>query len=224
MADDALTQRESLEQPVKETPTGNWICGRCPMHSPYDPDRRIVRDIAREDVERWLSINGAPFAARTRGRWTLAVPAALFRANMARILYFVEQGQMRLVLCQKNLAVAAIVPLPDLWFLLDIEQELHRLGWTNRRPPRPEAVAQAIIDAWEATVLPTCRQASSPTRPRSSRKSSFAPRDVMPQSHVEMQQGWLTMDDVTMPPPRKQRRSSASRPPSTCSSSEDQSR
>ena len=97
-------------------------------------------------ARRRTAVDWTPFTARIRGRITLAVRSADFRSNMAPVIAFVQRGDMRVVLLRGRLPTAAIVPVADFWFLIQIEDELRRLGWSaNRRAPRPEAIAQAIV-------------------------------------------------------------------------------
>jgi hypothetical protein len=127
-----------------------WLCGSCPFRSPYRSRRELATGlspaptVAQACLHR--SVDWKPFTAHVRGRLTLAVRSADFRSRMAAVLAFVQRGDMRVVLLRQRLPIAAIVPLPDYWFLLQVEEELRRLGWpTRRRHLRGETVARAIM-------------------------------------------------------------------------------
>jgi antitoxin (DNA-binding transcriptional repressor) of toxin-antitoxin stability system len=159
-----------------------WLCGSCPLRSPHRRRKELPTGLGPAptvaQARRRLSVDWTPLTARTRGRITLAIRSADFRSRMAPVLGFVQSGDMRLVLLRQRLPVAAIVPLPDFWFLLQVEEELRRLGWpAHRRQPRPEAIARAIIDL----------QPPDP-RPRASRAAG------RPQQRESAP--WLTYDDV----------------------------
>jgi hypothetical protein len=82
---------------------------------------------------------------------------------MASAVGFVQRGDVRIVLLRGRCPAAAIVPIADFWFLLQVEQELRRLGWSaHRRAPQPEAIAQAIV----ALRPPDIRSAAGRIVPR----------------------------------------------------------
>lgn len=172
MSDDSLTSpatghRDRAGEPAgslaratgREEDAGvhDWLCGSCPLRSPYRERNKLPTGLSPAptvaQARLHLSVDWTPFTARIRGRATLAVRSADFRSRMAAVLGFVQRGDVRIVLLRQRLPLAAIVPLPDYWFLLQIEEELRKLGWPkHRRHLQAERVARAIV----AVQHPTC--------------------------------------------------------------------
>jgi hypothetical protein len=131
-------------------PSRQWVCGSCPLRSPYRGRNELSvgpgpAPTVRQSLRR-AAVDWRPLTTRIRGSVTLAIRVSDFRTNLASAVGFVQRGGVRIVLLRGRCPVAAIVPVADFWFLFQVEQELRRLGWfTNRRAPQPEAIAQAIV-------------------------------------------------------------------------------
>ena len=154
-------------------PAREWLCGSCPLRSPHRGHNALPTGLGAAptvaQARRLLSVDWSPLTARTRGRATLAIRSADFRSHMAPVLRFVQRGDMRVVLLRQRLPLAAIVPMPDFWFLFQVEEELRRLGWSaHRRHPRPEAIARAIV----ALQPPDSRSSAGRAAPQPKRRES----------------------------------------------------
>jgi hypothetical protein len=88
-----------------------------------------------------------PVTVRARSRETMAVGVRDLKAHLPQAMRLVARGDVRVVVRRHRELMGALVPMPDYWFLIELEEELSR-----HRPrgggPRIGAreVAEAVID------------------------------------------------------------------------------
>ncbi len=67
-----------------------------------------------------------PVTIRAKSRETLAVGARDLKDHLARVTMLVARGDVRVVVRRHRDLMGALVPMPDHWFLVELEDELRR--------------------------------------------------------------------------------------------------
>ena len=126
-----------------------------------------------------------PVTVRAKSRETLAVGVRNLKAHLPQALRLVARGDARVVVRRHRERMGALVPMPDYWFLVMLEEELRRQGWhpVGRRIGAPE-VAAAVVElreraaAAERKRLAQLKHAEAAERKRfaEERREEAAPR------------------------------------------------
>ena len=87
-----------------------------------------------------------PLTVRAKSRRTLAVGVRDLKDHLPQAMRLVARGDVRVVVRRHRELMGALVPMPDYWFLLELEEELHRRspGSCGRRIAVRE-IAEAVI-------------------------------------------------------------------------------
>ena len=94
-----------------------------------------------------------PVTVRARSRETLAVGVRDLKEHLAKVMLVVARGDVRVVVRRHRDLMGALVPMPDYWFLVELEEELRRrrCPGVGRRVGARE-VAEAVIELRERAV------------------------------------------------------------------------
>jgi|GEM_PF-6313744 len=68
------------------------------------------------------------------------------RDNLPAALRELEDGEARIVILRRSETAGALVPMPDLWFLVEIDEELRRRGFRPGSTVRAAHVVEAILE------------------------------------------------------------------------------
>jgi len=90
--------------------------------------RMDMYSISRPDAKDVLS-NWRPVTLRVRGRQTLSTGTKELREHLPAALRIVAEGEHRIVVHRHSQLVAALVPIPDYWFVTQIDDALRRHNW-----------------------------------------------------------------------------------------------
>ena len=93
-----------------------------------------------------LHTDWRPVTLRCRSRATVTAGVRHLKDHLPEALRSVAAGDSRIVVRRHRQLVAALVPMPDYWFLIELEEELKKCGWRPRCPRLQAAdVATAIV-------------------------------------------------------------------------------
>jgi len=101
------------------------------------------------------------------------------REHFSSALRSVAKGETRIVVRRHRQLLAALVPMPDYWLLVELEEELARRGWRRGVRLRAADVAAAMSSVAGPAVLKGLRgdRAGSPSQPANPAAGASGTRD-----------------------------------------------
>ena len=109
--------------------------------------------------DEWPLCDWRPITARVRGREVLSTGVKDLKDHLSVALRIIAMGEHRVVVHSRSQLLAALVPIPDYWFVTQVDDALRRYNW---RPEHPWMNPDLLIDHLFSVCPPPTHPAGRP--------------------------------------------------------------